>query len=312
MKTNHKKTPMIHLDKEDLFAYPKWFLLKYSHIEALLISQILYYAQIGGGSCRITDSELAEMFSISLYPIRILRDKIITDKNFAPFISILIRENDRRGGTFFNFSKETFKDFEVKIKEGLCIKDTDKQYEKDSLSVGKIQINNIINTDKQYGTYQAPYIVRARVESIRKNKKENPQTPLRGGECIDLSKSGLKKKTPVTSSRFKEWYDHYPRKVSLGAAEKAFHKLEKESPQIIQTIIDRTILYQKLIEEKGVEKQFIPHPATWLNAKRWEDEDLNVEATPRKKTVEEYRAEVAERERIYYEKKEREKLNASN
>ena len=130
--------------------------------------------------------------------------------------------------------------------------------------------------------------------------------------CSDLPKSGLKKKSPSAPSRFREWYQHYPKKVSLGSAEKAFIKIEKELPDIIQAIIDRTILYKKLIEEKGTEKKFIPHPATWLNGKRWEDEDLNEIANPSHMTEAEKRAEVDRIEAEYYAKKEQEKLNAAS
>ena len=73
--------------------------------------------------------------------------------------------------------------------------------------------------------------------------------------------------------RFDRFWSAYPRKAGKGAALKAFQKLnpgEELLEQMLETIRREkgSLQWQ---EEGG---RFIPHPATWLNQGRWEDEPL--------------------------------------
>jgi hypothetical protein len=73
--------------------------------------------------------------------------------------------------------------------------------------------------------------------------------------------------TKEIKNGFIEFWKHYPKKIAKPNAEKAWMKI---SPDIeTSKRIIRAISEQKLL---GREEQFIPHPATWLNARRWEDE----------------------------------------
>lgn len=76
---------------------------------------------------------------------------------------------------------------------------------------------------------------------------------------------------------FSEFYSLYPRKVGKASAEKSFNKINP-SPELFKTIMSRLRL---LVETdwKGKDLQYIPHPATWLNGRRWEDEIATVEKT---------------------------------
>jgi len=67
-------------------------------------------------------------------------------------------------------------------------------------------------------------------------------------------------------SRFLEFWHEYPRKVGKGAAEKAWDHIH---PDVV--LADR-ILAAVASAQWSNETKFIPHPATWLNEKRWEDE----------------------------------------
>lgn len=73
---------------------------------------------------------------------------------------------------------------------------------------------------------------------------------------------------------FEDFWALYPRKVAKGKARRAWAKQVKAgfSPQMIMDGLIR--LYDYLM---AFEPQFRPHPATWLNDERWEDEP----ATPR-------------------------------
>lgn len=75
---------------------------------------------------------------------------------------------------------------------------------------------------------------------------------------------------PDGADLFAEFWAAYPRKVGRAAAEKAW-------PKAIKTLEpDRLIkaagYWAGLWTNARTEKQFIPHPATWLNGKRWDDE----------------------------------------
>ena len=67
--------------------------------------------------------------------------------------------------------------------------------------------------------------------------------------------------------RFDDFWKHYPRKVAKPNALKAWLKL-KPDDDLTKKIIS-AISNQNLASR---EQQFIPHPASWLNAQRWEDE----------------------------------------
>ena len=74
--------------------------------------------------------------------------------------------------------------------------------------------------------------------------------------------------------RFDTFWKHYPRKVAKPNALKAWLKL-KPDDDLTKKIIS-AVSKQNL---SAREEKFIPHPASWLNAQRWEDETM-VTSTP--------------------------------
>jgi len=85
------------------------------------------------------------------------------------------------------------------------------------------------------------------------------------------SKSNKSKKTPPMVpplGDFNAWYKLYPRKVARAAAERAWAKAVKkvEAEKIVAG------LEHQLSALKAKDKEYIPHPATWLNQERWDDE----------------------------------------
>jgi hypothetical protein len=68
---------------------------------------------------------------------------------------------------------------------------------------------------------------------------------------------------------FQEFWDLYPRKVAKRAAEKSWQRLSKQDQQEVLKALPNHIKYWQI---KDTEKDYIPHPATWLNQGRWEDE----------------------------------------
>ncbi len=71
---------------------------------------------------------------------------------------------------------------------------------------------------------------------------------------------------------FEEWWDSYPKKVAKQDALKAWGQLTMFDLEEIDLTYD---LHCRCWRGKDV--QFLPHPATWLRGRRWED-DLSQEA----------------------------------
>jgi len=63
-------------------------------------------------------------------------------------------------------------------------------------------------------------------------------------------------------------YKAYPRKVARGAALKAIKKALQTEP--FEVLMDAVQEYSRAKE--GQERQFIPHPSTWFNQERWDDD----------------------------------------
>lgn len=66
-------------------------------------------------------------------------------------------------------------------------------------------------------------------------------------------------------SDFGIFWAHYPKRVAKKDAEKAWKKLTSEQKQKAMEALPKHV-------EFWAESEFIPHPATWLNGERWEDE----------------------------------------
>ena len=94
-----------------------------------------------------------------------------------------------------------------------------------------------------------------RTQNINKKEKENKRVS----------------KDTQYAGAFAVFWAAYPRHTDKQAALRAFERL-KPDETMMQTIlgaIERQKQSQQWTKDGG---QFIPHPATWLNGRRWEDE----------------------------------------
>lgn len=100
------------------------------------------------------------------------------------------------------------------------------------------------------------------IEEKRREEKESPNglSPAPAGAVSASTPEAL----------FPYWYSCYPRKVGREAAKKAFDKALKKIGY--EELVVATLRYSQ--DPNLPEKQFIPHPATWLNQGRWDDEPL--------------------------------------
>ncbi len=82
---------------------------------------------------------------------------------------------------------------------------------------------------------------------------------------------------------FERFWRAYPRKASKGDARKAWAKLQPDP--VLQTRILESLAWQRDTEQWQRDGgQFIPYPATWLRAERWEDEPVTVQPSLMERT----------------------------
>lgn len=100
-----------------------------------------------------------------------------------------------------------------------------------------------------------------------------PHPPTRARACAippTPSPTPSPRAAPVTASEppgFADWYATYPVHKARGAAAKAYAKARREvSPDVLLAGARR------FADDPTRDPQFTPHPATWLNAGRWDDE----------------------------------------
>ena len=100
--------------------------------------------------------------------------------------------------------------------------------------------------------------------NINKTKKEKKD--------INDNAKALSRSTAKESDRlFDKFWSVYPRHEGKENARKAFVKL-KPDDAMLETLIN-AILKQKQ-SDQWADPKYIPHPATWLNGHRWEDEPV--------------------------------------
>jgi hypothetical protein len=85
--------------------------------------------------------------------------------------------------------------------------------------------------------------------------------------------SGREGNTPSPAARsrmFDQFWDEYPRKVGKDDARRAYKRACSRTDE--QTIVQGA---RRLANDPNLpEKQYVPHPATWLNRGGWDDEPL--------------------------------------
>lgn len=75
-------------------------------------------------------------------------------------------------------------------------------------------------------------------------------------------------KSPSAGEAFERFWSVYPRKVGKQSAKRAFEKV-KVPLETLVTAVERQKCSDQWTRDNG---QYIPHPTTWLNQGRWDDE----------------------------------------
>ena len=76
---------------------------------------------------------------------------------------------------------------------------------------------------------------------------------------------------PLAENHFDEFWKTYPKRKNKGDAEKVWRRLKPDAV-LRATILAAVESAQQSEQWTKNNGQFIPYPASWLNAKGWEDE----------------------------------------
>lgn len=78
---------------------------------------------------------------------------------------------------------------------------------------------------------------------------------------------------------FATFWQQYPKKAAKPQALKAWKKIKPAGQLLdsLMTALEKQKVSSDWLKDGG---QFIPHPATWLNGRRWEDEALTAASQP--------------------------------
>lgn len=119
---------------------------------------------------------------------------------------------------------------------------------------------------------------KARAQTTKRKRKERTVTSVtdksRSDRDVSVTREEKRreeKKTPADDGLFDSFWRAYPRKVAKQDAAKAFAKLapNAELMKLILAAIAVQSASEAWTKDGG---KFVPHPATWLNGKRWADE----------------------------------------
>jgi hypothetical protein len=72
----------------------------------------------------------------------------------------------------------------------------------------------------------------------------------------------------LSKSKFEDFWDAYPRRISKGSAKRAWDKATLKEDA--EKIIEAAKRFAK--SREGQDPRYTPHPATWLNGERWSDQ----------------------------------------
>jgi len=108
-------------------------------------------------------------------------------------------------------------------------------------------------------------------QSTQSKVKESRVKKSKGKDTCEQKDFAREENKDMTEEDFQKFWKEYPKKRSKKKAEEKFLKLPRELlPKILKALQQQ----KESFEWQKEDGQFIPHPNTWINGKRWED-DIN-------------------------------------
>ncbi len=105
-------------------------------------------------------------------------------------------------------------------------------------------------------------------ETLHQRYRDNEVTP--DSVYVSSSVSDKRTETEKITDEFEIWYAAYPKHIGRGAALRAYRTARKKADYL--ALLNAAKVAATKYSQS--EQKFIPHPATWLNAERWQDEEL--------------------------------------
>ena len=182
-----------------------------------------------------------------------------------------------RNGYYLNWGQDELLLFSKKLGVG---------HEKVKEIVQELLNRGFFNGDlfKKYGILTSNGIQKRFLEATRRRKEVTVYQEYLianiNGYNVDIielnvsnptAKKAKKTRTNTDNNYFDLFWEAYPRKMSKGYAEKLFSRLNPDD-ELMAKIMAAIVQAKKTDGWKRDDGKFIPYPATWLNAKGWEDE----------------------------------------
>lgn len=144
--------------------------------------------------------------------------------------------------------------------------------------------NKILGIRKEWERIASPVLKKSYYDTYKDSHSLSPSEGAckglqsdKGAPPKQLTGTGQEQDRNI-SARFARFWDSYPKKKSKGDAEKVWKRL-KPDEQLTQRIIAAVEQAKTQVDWLKDGGQFIPYPATWLNARGWEDEQSSVLAS---------------------------------
>jgi hypothetical protein len=124
------------------------------------------------------------------------------------------------------------------------------------------QMTNELTSKRQADDRQMTGEAAVKRQQYNNNNNNNKETK-------EQNKSSLRSES--VSQTFLTFWIEYPKKVARQAAEKAWAKLKPDA-DLMEKIMSGLYRWKNSGQWTREDGRFIPHAATWLNGRRWEDE----------------------------------------
>jgi hypothetical protein len=165
--------------------------------------------------------------------------------------------------------------------EGYCVKIQKyfKYQAKTTLPKPLIQadVNKISKKPKKSSTKLGSRLDKIRLDKTRKEKNTIYSSSHDDEENIHCLRNKKRDNLPWKQEPedFQGFWKAYPRKVSKVDARRLWQKLQP-TPELVDEILRALEIHKQ--SEQWKNRQYIPHPSTWLKQRRWEDEVVRQES----------------------------------
>ena len=151
------------------------------------------------------------------------------------------------------------KQFIIPFESGVCV-------------IKHWHIHNLIRGDRYTETEYKNEKKSLKLEDKKYSINDDKQNVIPDGNQMTAQvRLGKDRLDNTMVEKFEKFWELYPRKVSKKTALKSWSKI---NPQYFETIIGALKEYIKSDQWTKDNGQFIPHPSTWLNQERWNDDIL--------------------------------------